>query len=377
MLMPDQPEPLEATAAADRSPAMARRGLLAAGGAAIAGAAVAALAASDKAEAAHNTDIAYDTQTVLHADVTNTAAGSTRISSNISGTAAFVALNNYPVGISRPDGMLARTAYTTSNCAGVAGTCEAASGGLGVMGCSKAADGTGVYGFSGSVVPSELSPGGTGVFGRGPTNGVVGRSDAGTGVRGEATIGTGASGLATTGTGVSGQATTGIGVDGQTTGGIGVRGQATTGTGLRGDATTGAAVHGEAQAGNGVEGKTVSGVGVLGTAGPTGIAGRFVGRTVVDGVVESQGVAANGAVRANKLVCPKTSGVATLARAASSITIPNLPVGPATMALATLQKRVRGLHVEAAVPSASGKKVTIHFNKRAPKGTRVSWMLVN
>jgi hypothetical protein len=164
-----------------------------------------------------------------------------------------------------------------------------------------------VYGFSGSVVPSELSPAGTGVFGRGPTNGVVGRCDAGTAVRGEAT----------------------------------------------------------------------TGVGVLGTAGPTGIAGRFVGRTVVEGVIESQGLAAIGAVRANKLVCPKTSGIATLSRAASSITIPNLPVSPVSLALATLQKRVKGLHVEAAVPSASGKKVTIYFNKRAPKGTKVSWMLVN
>ena len=100
--------------------------------------------------------------------MTNTTAGSTRISSNISGSAAFVALNNYPVGISRPDGMLGRTMYTTSNCAGVAGTCEAASGGIGVMGAAKGADGVGVYGFAGSVVPSQLGPAGTGVFGKGP-----------------------------------------------------------------------------------------------------------------------------------------------------------------------------------------------------------------
>ena len=56
------------------------------------------------AGAGHNTNIAYSSQTVMHMDVTNTGAGSTRINSNISGTAAFVALNNYPVGISRPDG---------------------------------------------------------------------------------------------------------------------------------------------------------------------------------------------------------------------------------------------------------------------------------
>ena len=79
----------------------------------------------------------------MHVDVTNTTAGSTRISSDTSGTAAFVALNNYPVGISRPDGMLGRTSYTTSNAAGVAGTNESAAGGIGVMGAAKAADGDG------------------------------------------------------------------------------------------------------------------------------------------------------------------------------------------------------------------------------------------
>ena len=86
------------------------------GAAALAGAGVAKLAGPDSAKAGHETNIAYDSQTAMHVDVTNTTAGSTRVSSNISGTAAFVALNNYPVGISRPDGMLGRTAYTTSNC---------------------------------------------------------------------------------------------------------------------------------------------------------------------------------------------------------------------------------------------------------------------
>jgi hypothetical protein len=166
-----------------------RRGLLAA---------VVAVAAAGlgwlgerRASAGHNTNIAYDSQTVMHVDVTNTGAGSTRISSNISGTAAFVALNNYPVGISRPDGMLGRTAYTTSNCAGVAGACESVTGGIGVLGTAKSTTGTGVYGFSGSVVPSEVPPAGCGVQGTGPTIGVSGKSTNGSGVIGSSTNGDG------------------------------------------------------------------------------------------------------------------------------------------------------------------------------------------
>ena len=121
-----------------------RRSVVAVAAAAVTGAALAKLADADDAAASHDTDIAYGSQTVVHSDVTNTTAGSTRISSNISGTAAFVVLNNYPVGISRPDGLLGRTTYTTSNCAGVAGSCEAAAGGIGVLGTCNNATGCGV-----------------------------------------------------------------------------------------------------------------------------------------------------------------------------------------------------------------------------------------
>jgi hypothetical protein len=164
-----------------------RRSVVTAAAAAMTGAALAKLAAADDAQASHNTNIAYDSQTVIHTDVTNTGAGSTRISSNISGTAAFVALNNYPVGISRPDGMLGRTSYTTSNAAGVAGSSEAASGGIGVLGAADAADGVGVYGFAGSNVPSTVGPPGTGVYGSGPNRGVSGESANGVGVQGVST----------------------------------------------------------------------------------------------------------------------------------------------------------------------------------------------
>jgi hypothetical protein len=148
-----------------------------------------------RANAGHNTNIVYDSQTVMHVDVTNTTAGSTRISSNISGTAAFVALNNYPVGISRPDGMLGRTSYTTSNCAGVAGSCEAASDGIGVLGTAVAANGTGVYGYAGSAVPSQQPFEGAGVSGSGPTYGIAGNSAASVGALGFSLTGDGVQGV--------------------------------------------------------------------------------------------------------------------------------------------------------------------------------------
>jgi hypothetical protein len=267
-----------------------RRAVLA-GAAALAGAGFAKLAAPDSAKAGHNTDIVYDSQTTMHLDVTNTTAGSTRISSDISGSAAFVALNNYPVGISRPDGMLGRTMYTTSNCAGVAGTCEAASGGIGVQGAAKATNGTGVYGYSGSVVPSLVAPGGTGVYGNGPSTGVhgVGRNDTGVGVQG----------VATNGSGVRGEATTGPGVHGESTSGGGVEGRGAT-FGVDGRATgKGIGVFGSCAAGTGAQGTTDTGVGVLGVAGANGIAGRFVGRTVVEGTLEVTGAAPSAVVKAS------------------------------------------------------------------------------
>ncbi len=153
-----------------------RRSVVAVAAAAVTGAALAKLADADDAAASHDTDIAYGSQTVVHSDVTNTTAGSTRISSNISGTAAFVVLNNYPVGISRPDGMLGRTTYTTSNCAGVAGSCEAAAGGIGVLGTCNNATGCGVFGHSQSSVPFTPPPAGTGVHGEGRQRGISGRA---------------------------------------------------------------------------------------------------------------------------------------------------------------------------------------------------------
>jgi hypothetical protein len=148
-----------------------------------------------RANAGHNTNIVYDSQTTMHLDVVNTTSSSTRISTNISGTAPFVVLNNYPVGISRPDGILGRTTYTTSNCAGVAGASEADSEGIGVLGTSNAANGTGVYGYAGSSVPFQQPFEGAGVSGSGPTYGIAGNSAASVGALGYSVTGDGVQGV--------------------------------------------------------------------------------------------------------------------------------------------------------------------------------------
>lgn len=256
---------------------LARRGLVM-GGVALAGAAVAGVATAEPAAAGHNSNIAYDTQTVVHVDVTNTTAGSTRISSNVSGTAAFVALNNYPVGISRPDGMLGRTMYTTANCAGVAGTCEAANGGIGVLGTAKATDGVGVFAYTGSVVPAEAPPAGTGVYASGNSFGIVALARDDDGVAGE----------------------------------------------FQGDVTVG---------------------GTLG--------------------VEALQVAAS------------TSGVATTTKVGKTLKLTAVALTPTSFVVATLQAPRKGVHVAAAVPHPLEGTVTIHFNQKAPKGTKVGWLVVN
>lgn len=309
-----------------------RRAVLA-GGALAVGATAAALLRPDQAEAAHNTDIVYSSQTVVHADVTNTTTGSTRVSSNVAGTAAFVALNNYPVGISRPDGLLGRTAYTTSNAAGTAGSCEADAGGIGVLGTAKAADGTGVYGFAGSVVPSENSGGGVGVFGRGPTTGVLGRS----------------------------------------TGGVGVRGETATGDAIYGSASgngLAARLVGPAR----VEGPLdVTGEAAVGSVAATGAV--TAASATVAGAAKAATLAVSGAATLGALALPQRSGVVTIKKGRAQVTVP-VPIGAQSLALATLQRRVRGLHVEAAVPSAAKDRVVISLNRKAPRAVKVAWLVL-
>lgn len=265
----DRPPLARRTEQVEATPLARRR--LVAGGAALAGSAVATLLSAEPASAGHDTNIAYDSQTTMHLDVVNTTASSTRISTNISGTAAFVVLNNYPVGISRPDGMLGRTTYTTSNCAGVAGSCEAAAGGIGVLGTANNPTGTGVYAYSGSNVPFVTAPPGTGLYANGGDNGIV------------------------------------------------------------------------ALARN---------------AG--GLAGRFDGR-----------------VQSETLTLTRTAGVKAQERARKLMTVKDVPCTAGSVVIATLQEKVKGLRIVAAAADPVESKVRIYFNKTAPIGTRVGWIVVS
>jgi hypothetical protein len=307
-----RPHPVPEAPVAAPSP-MARRFLMF-GGAAAAGSAIAAVASSGPASAGHNTNIAYDSQTTMHLDVTNTTAGSTRISSNISGTAAFVALNDYPVGISRPDGILGRTSYITSNCAGVAGTCEAAAGGIGVMGATASATGTGVYAYSGSVVPSTVAPAGTALYASGPQNGVVALARSANGVA-----------LTASAPAAGGKAAV---LNGQTDVVGPLSAQAVTATSVSTGALT---------------------------------ATKVSGSTVTAG---------------DGLLLTRTAGRATVGGKRKSIVVTGVPVTTGSVVVATLQKQKKGLYVAAAA-ALSGDRVKITFNKKAPKGTVVGWVVVN
>lgn len=296
-----QSQPASEAQDAERNP-MPRR-MLMFGGAAAAGSAIAAVASSSPASAGHNTNIAYDSQTVMHVDVTNTAAGSTRISSNDSGTAAFVALNDYPSGISRPDGMLGRTTYATSNAAGVAGASQAAARGIGVLGAANSLTGTGVYAYAGSVVPSTQSPDGTGLYASGPANGVVAVA------------------------------------------------------------------------------RDAGGVAVTANAPAGGRAAVLNGRTEVTGPLVAQDVsattmAANTVTATDGLRLSRTAGRATVTGKRRSVQVSDVPVTANSVVVATLQKPKKGLYVVAARP-VSGNKVKITFNKKAPSGTVVGWVVVN
>jgi hypothetical protein len=305
------PQPALEAQATEHNP-MARR-LLMFGGAAAAGSAIAAVASSGPASAGHNTVIPYDSQSAMHVDVTNTTAGSTRISSNISGTAAFVALNDYPTGISRPDGMLGRTAYTTSNAAGVAGASESAARGIGVLGTAKSVTGTGVYAYAGSVVPSTQSPDGTGLYASGPANGVVAIArDAG-------------------------------------------------GVALMANAPT--------------DGRAAVLNGRTEVNGP--LATQDVSATSLSApAVSATTVSATTVTVAAGLRLSRTAGRATVTGKRRSIHVSDVPVTASSVVVATLQKAKKGVYVAAATP-ASGNRIKISFNKKVPSGTVVGWVVVN
>jgi hypothetical protein len=208
----------------------------------------------------------------------------------------------------------------TSNSVGVVGegdTGVVGSGIFGVLGSASAA-GIGVYGSASNAAGAPP------VFGK---TGVVGQSDAG----GTAVVGF---------TGVTAhQPPPDTGIYGRSdTGGAG-------GRGLTGFCSTGI----------GLLGQTETGVGVRAYCGNnTGVGLQVTGKAAFD-----------------------RSGKLTITAGHSSITKTGIGLSALSFILATLQKNVAGLFIQAVVPNPAGSSFTIYLNKAPTVSVVVAWMAVN
>jgi hypothetical protein len=244
-------------------------------------------------------------------------------------------------GIGSDYGVQGTTTSTSNRCGvfGRGGYHDDGTGhGTGVIGVCGSGDGTGVFGYGVNK---------NGVFGISVSNtssGVYGQND-GTGY--------GVAGRATNGTGVLGDGVVGVNSQGSITG---VRGTSLgAGDGVDGVANNSccSAVYGlNDGTGNGVAGKADSGTGVLASS-TGGIALK------VDGKAQFS-----------------RSGKASVASGQSSIVVQNVSLSTKSLVLATPQKNVAGVYVQAAVPNVSAHTVTISLNKTVGASYPVAWMVV-
>jgi hypothetical protein len=217
-------------------------------------------------------------------------------------------------------GVLGRGVSTlTSNSVGVLGegdTGVVGSGGFGVFGASNA-PGIGVYGsVSNSVAPS--------VYGKA---GVIGQTDAGgTGVVGFTGL---TEHVPPPDTGIYGRSDTG----------------GTNGRGLTGFCSTGI----------GLLGQTDTGVGVRAYCGNnTGVGLSVIGKAAF-----------------------ARSGKLTISAGHSSLTKTGIGLTSASFILATLQKNVAGLFIQAVVTNPAGSAFTIYLNKAPTVSVVIAWLAVN
>ena len=71
------------------------------------------------------------------------------------------------------------------------------------------------------------------------------------------------------------------------------------------------------------------------------------------------------------------SGIAVVAKNASSVTIRNLSLSGSSLVLATPQTNRAGVWVQAAVPDPKTRTATIHLSKKVSAPTRIAWFVVN
>jgi hypothetical protein len=165
-------------------------------------------------------------------------------------------------------------------------------------------------------------------------------------------------GLALQGTGVFGRGVTGVEAVPVETDGNGVWGHTDgSGSGIYGENTgVGNGVLGYAPSATAVKGQTSAGTGVLATA-TSGTALKVSGKAQFS-----------------------RSGTATITGTSStpkaSILISNVSVVSKSLILATPQKNVAGVWVQAAVPNVSARTITIFLNKAVTGSYPVAWFIV-
>ena len=85
----------------------------------------------------------------------------------------------------------------------------------------------------------------------------------------------------------------------------------------------------------------------------------------------------NGVVVVQSLRVSQNAGRATTTTVSKKLVVPGVAVTPDSLVIATLQKPKKGVYVAAAVPNKVAGTITIRFNKLAPIGTVVGWLILN
>jgi hypothetical protein len=219
------------------------------------------------------------------------------------------------------------------------------------------------------------------------TNGnhaLQGRSDVGDGLRGE-TNGATNSGVYGYSNHIDGYGVFGRNVGGDTSGFLGGKDQ-----GVRGNGHAAEGVRGESGTNYGVVGLTQSpankagvigyslnanGCGVRGTNEATGTVGELgfggmalYGKAPVD--VNHLALFVNGRAEFS------TSGILTIPKRRSSVSVAMPALNPWSMVLATLQTSSAGVYIQAAVAKLAEGKITVYLNKTATVATKVAYLVL-
>lgn len=184
------------------------------------------------------------------------------------------------------------------------------------------------------------------------------------------------------GTGITGNGgrATGGGLDG-----AGVSGNSGSGSGLVGISTSGVGVKGSSSTGPGVFGASREKPGVTGIttgSGQAGVAGRNDTRSGYGvsgtsaqgtGVLASSGLGTALSVQGK--VSFSRSGIATIPKGTTSITVKLAGVSGSSMVLATLQQVQKGVLIAGAVPGTNS--FTIYLSQAPTASLKVAWFVIH